>query len=994
MKEPVYPELGKIGRSVRSGGKQPKYRVDTPTTTKGRQSSPAFGYPFVLPAATTMVSGSVKKARHPCKHKKSPRRVEWNQPTGYRDEGYTSHNESEKKRLEGCVPDDLLTSLSFEDLQLTQPSLSPKSLIADPDDLWQSDNNETFTCDDLNGNEADMSSGDQRYAEVDLSKERTSSESEVLMSSISHQSSGDKLSTIQDLVFGAFPTRNRGSCHASVTMQWDVLNFMESQYHGNDSPNKSIGAVITISGSALHAQAATCSEYVRQNWPSHGLEVLNAIQDAVDDPNHTSTSSLPSGDNDEAVSEASMTFKSGTVKNPPRPTTVVSRPISTQSVMHEGVNPVELEVDLTHATCVLNIRFATPQATAKIIQQIAWMAAALRTSSNGCVEYSEPRFLEIQRSDGDKPASFKLCFDSLSLLEEERSCWHPLFANPVIARHFPTAERRNDEVGLEIPLEMMAALGGARHAVDFEGGLVLKGYSTLFVPVRRHQESVQWHLIRARGEDRISYRVASEQCPNRALLKDLSHETLRTTRAYLGWWKEAETHLGTADVDYEGIDWSKAKEASPSPRLTGGSFGISRIISAQVNFVLGAKDGSFHYSQQEPFQKTVDRAENLPVLLYDQKDRRAWLVSALPVILHIIQLRNHTKPFFVGGKKVELSPLDPSRQGHAAREAVNRNKMLKLSDSESNEEKNYCFRDAILDTWSILDRLMEREATMQAIPGMTIQATWQSIMYGWEFRAVADEERHLKQKTQVLEKTAGRWYDLVKDVDAVVLFASGLGDIIKPRTDLGGLCRKWRSLPKDKDYLAVCVPMLETFYAKAGHRQDHQYLTSAKLEWHRGSMLFEKCPSAASSCYECNRLQQVYHDSYKTIGHVLPPGKLEANGCVVFGKLHHPFKPPKTGSLRENAIHSLPNISIQNGDGTRHISTKNDGLVSPSPPASALTEPEEINGNVIRSPRGQPSPPKTSDDLAPVNGVASKMAGKDFGNGGGGGGGWTWRFDW
>ena len=53
---------------------------------------------------------------------------------------------------------------------------------------------------------------------------------------------------------------------------------------------------------------------------------------------------------------------------------------------------------------------------------------------------------------------------------------------------------------------------------------------------------------------------------------------------------------------------------------------------------------------------------------------------------------------------------------------------------------------------------------------------------------VAEEERYLKYKVQILEKTAGRWCDLVKDVDVVVLFASGLGDIIRLRSESPELC--------------------------------------------------------------------------------------------------------------------------------------------------------------------------------------------------------------
>ena len=422
--------------------------------------------------------------------------------------------------------------------------------------------------------------------------------------------------------------------------------------------------------------------------------------------------------------------------------------------------------------------------------------------------------------------------------------------------------------------------------------------------------TLQWHFICIRGEERISYHEASLQCPNRVLFGDLDHEALGTTRAFLGWWKEAEVHLGTEDADYKSIDWSKAKEAGPPLRLTGMTLGFSKIVSTQVNFTLGGKEGPFHYSQDGPFQKTIDRAEKLPVVLYDQNDRRAWLVPALLVIPHIIHLQSHLKPFFVGGNQVTIHSLDPSRQRHAARETIDKNKSQTLFDCESNEDNGYCFREAVLDIWSKLDRLIEREATTQATPGMVVNSTWHRTLHGWEFRAVADEDTLLKQKRQVLKKTAGRWPDLAKEVDAVVLFASGLGDIIKPRSDLDGLCREWRRLPKDKDYLAVCVSMLEMFYAKAGHRQDHQYLTSTKLQWHRGSMLFEQCASGdRSNCHVCDRTQQVYHDSYRTIGHGRPPDRLEANGCVVFGQARHPFRFSTISTSRKKALYKSPNNS-------------------------------------------------------------------------------------
>ena len=73
---------------------------------------------------------------------------------------------------------------------------------------------------------------------------------------------------------------------ASITMQWDLLAFMETQYV--DNKDVRLGSVITLSGTAQYAQATTCSEYAKYNWPSRGLRVIKAFQSAIDVRNSTS----------------------------------------------------------------------------------------------------------------------------------------------------------------------------------------------------------------------------------------------------------------------------------------------------------------------------------------------------------------------------------------------------------------------------------------------------------------------------------------------------------------------------------------------------------------------------------------------------------------------------------------------------------------------------------------------------------------------------------
>ena len=605
---------------------------------------------------------------------------------------------------------------------------------------------------------------------------------------------------------------------------------------------------------------------------------------------------------------------------------------------------------------------------AEVIQQAVWMGAALRVSGDQRVQYST---FELRRLSMYGLGDFMVIYDTSEVSKEEQSCWLPIFTNTVIARGFPVPERRNGEQGLEVPLEIMAALGGARYVTEFEGGLVLKGYSAMFVPTKRYKQSIQWHLIRHSDEQRIIYRELRHQCPNRTMLEEVDHESLRTTRAFLGWWKSSETHLGTGDAAYDSIDWSPAGEAQRPTRFSGANLGFQTMVTGQLSFVLGAKDGRLHFSQKGPFQRIVQCAGKTPVVLYDLEDRRAWFVPALDVMLHIVQTRHHFSPHRIDGKKIELTPVNPVNGSGAATEAVAANQLRQLYDCDGVTEKGYYFNDVILDIWSQMERLMEKDDSIEASPGLALRGTMQSKLHGWEYMSLVHEKNY-RRKEATIAKSSGGWVDLIKDVNALVLFATGLDEIIRPVTNLSKLCAPWRSLPKGKDYLAAGVPILELLYSEAGSRVSHKHLSTSHLQWHRGFSLFESCSYTAPDRCECDRTQQIYHDSlFKTFGRVRPPGHLEENGCAIFGQAHHPFRPPKPVPIRQNAFHMLPDPSIQNGGPTKQIAKKDDGRLSPSP-VSVSPEPEEVNAYGIRTSKRPASPLSSADHVVQETSAQSR----------------------
>ncbi|TGJ87836.1 hypothetical protein E0Z10_g978 [Xylaria hypoxylon] len=300
----------------------------------------------------------------------------------------------------------------------------------------------------------------------------------------------------------------------------------------------------------------------------------------------------------------------------------------------------------------------------------------------------------------------------------------------------------------------------------------------------------------------------------------------------------------------------------------------------------------------------VDAADKTPIVLFDTGERRAWLVPASGVLLHIARHRCWLDPSISTGKV-------SFKQGASFRQELLDNESLVLFGDEK-----YKFKDMITDIWSILEFLLDQRVSASKASGLVVNSPFQDVLQGYEFKAVVENRSPLKAKQWVIEKTSGGWPSLVKDIDALVLFANGFEDLIKPVQGNQGLCHMWKTVPKYKDYLATTVNMLHDLYNAAGYRLSKQYLTSSRLQWHRGdSALFEACYRANSWQCKCSRLQQIV--SKASIGEVVPPGLLKDEGGIIFGRsgtlLSNHRRPPSHTSMGVD-IYSQPNITFSNRD--------------------------------------------------------------------------------
>jgi hypothetical protein len=191
-----------------------------------------------------------------------------------------------------------------------------------------------------------------------------------------------------------------------------------------------------------------------------------------------------------------------------------------------------------------------PDFVAEVGEQVAWLGAALQTSPFPagvayCIPFIEKRTLDsdILEDESIQPLRcyIKFKFEKCESADADRSgqCWHDMFKGPVIVRGFPIPQRSKSHTGLEIPLNMMAALARTRYVNIFDSKVYIKGFSTMLVPTKKCNDVIIWHLLHTkRSDDRISYLNCSLEHA------DVKMAELELNRHVIGWCSEAVAIAG------------------------------------------------------------------------------------------------------------------------------------------------------------------------------------------------------------------------------------------------------------------------------------------------------------------------------------------------------------------------------------------------------------------------------------------------------------------
>ncbi|KAL9123052.1 MAG: hypothetical protein Q9187_000403 [Circinaria calcarea] len=621
--------------------------------------------------------------------------------------------------------------------------------------------------------------------------------------------------------------------HAIFQLHWDLLDYCKEELEGS----LVLAPLLTVTGSAKTAYATTCEEYMDRYWPKSGLKTLQTLQTAL------------------GLEFYETCWSSGL------------RFTVDLSAYHMGLLDRHVTIKL----------FGTQEQLAEIAQQLAWLSAVFRV----------PKYNELSLSDvvleriGNK--SFKMfLLDLQPVNEKEPSCWHPLFVNGVIARGFPIPARQ-EEVGIELPFEVMTALGRVLYPMEYYDGIILKGPFTALVPIVRYSDSVQWHFIASNtGNERLVTGSIGNHLTD--WFETCDFDLLKEARTFLGYCRNAEIHLGTPDLDYTSIKRSDAQSErsrfgfSPKISFSMGSSGqgfFGAMFGSEVVYNRGLRATT--KSTDLFLEDRLRRASEQPLLLYDTEKKRGWLIPELSVILHIVHVWASRQEDLSPNTVHDIPHAEISANGGmAAYDAIDKGRLVKVRP-EGIDGKPQLFIDVIKSFLTAFESRKEEIITRE--DSSSSRPFRQPGLRGWDILDIVTR-KHIfgRKEVPIMKKTGGKW-DLValENPELIVLFGEGLGEPIKPERH-EKLCRTWTPVPEGRDYLIASVRCLKQLAAIHGGPPTCPKLTP-HLHWHcpPNGKLWEACEFGAG--HGCNRLQGLEEKGFN------PPGLLEPDGGVIFGKM-------------------------------------------------------------------------------------------------------------
>ncbi|KAF2141224.1 uncharacterized protein K452DRAFT_309014 [Aplosporella prunicola CBS 121167] len=604
-----------------------------------------------------------------------------------------------------------------------------------------------------------------------------------------------------------FPTADpKYPCTIDLNVKWELPLFCEQEI---DTP-KNLSSTLTLSGTDQSAFASTCLEYSKWCWSDLGEGVLPLLERWLVGGQPSITSQI--------CDRCRIFF------------------------VKAGDHPDKTSVDIRMSGLLKDL--------ISITQQLAWLTATFRLPKNGQLLCSEARFswnnFELEGNIFMQPLE--------PANHGAHTCWHSMFAGQVLAVGFPVPERFEGEQGVELPFEVMAALGLIWYPFEHNGGTILKGHSTALLPVNITKGSVQWHFVTSGDQCvELSPDEIREKCPFNVSHKNMKKNITEIVRdlvstempedipiwigkrAFVGYFEKAEIHLGTKDSGYDKITISKARPEKSQLRI---SRDVTMTAGTEGQGVFGINFGSRITYGKTALARirledglTLDKLRNsiqVPILMYDVATKRGWLVPEINTILHLCLAwaAGQDDPDNVLGK---MPFAEPSTGGQSAYDAIKSAIATDLptSNDASTSVKfieivKYQYRQLCYIKQKQLEEVNRGFVPIFGLRVPSALGNPDRQLHGFEFIDISHSQEFIRRKyVEVGSLKGGEWPSVMSyRPDMAVLFCENLGEAIRPGGDQA-TCLSWSSVPADRYYLTAMTSCLKHLSVQDGEDEQH-----------------------------------------------------------------------------------------------------------------------------------------------------------------------------
>ncbi|KAH6869157.1 hypothetical protein B0T10DRAFT_418901 [Thelonectria olida] len=676
----------------------------------------------------------------------------------------------------------------------------------------------------------------------------------------------DIMEELGQKILGSLPSSRKVSRKAPsqqykaiFELNWDPLLFIKEQEY-TESPDEALERAITITGSTNDAQAVTTGEYLSQTWPATGKDVMRLVTDVVrNTKDHHVACNLPDG--------------------------------------------TELDAHIDGGKFILTA-VGPGDSLAEIGQQFAWLGAALRSSPFEAGVVTCSPFVQSTRLDNilspaeasePRPLVEIFCvidFNMYQLPPNDEGlpgqCWYNMFKNPVMVIGYPILTKHDRGLGLEIPLNMVAALAGSNRANEFDGKIFIKGFSTMLIATKITRDLLIWHYFYNRQGERISY--LDHELQN---VDSISLLQLDSARHVVGWCSKFTSYAGESNARYN-IDGTGLPPPHAGCLLEKVSLSGGKIITGGMTFAVAVKDVPPHLTRHGYIPKLKWIATKY-IVLWDEKDKRGWLANGTSALLHLVRtsLDHYSKDDFSDSFLFDPSRMkDPSehKPNSASRILSNLNNRELVIYPGRSERGYYLFEDLVEQHYSILEQIMDHHRNVAGQNGVNLKLRVRKHLEGWDFVELATDHDPCP-RVATLQALGYGWVDFIRSIGAITLFGCGFGDIIRPIA-FDGMCPGWKTLPTQKYYLAASVFDLNNIMTKFGKGQADPLQPVHGLLWHCPGDVVAPCQCQAHGARQTIRgVFRRHHDPVQVfhpkksglVLHIRRPQELDDGGAVVFG---------------------------------------------------------------------------------------------------------------